>query len=51
MNLSKVFPEKKVSDEVQSDFEKLHIDQLKRDMNRNEDINPQKFKEFKDFSR
>lgn len=41
---------KKVSDEVQSDFEKLHIDQLKRDMNRNEDINPQKFKEFKDFS-
>ncbi len=41
---------KKVSDEVQSNYEKLQIDQLKRDMNRDEDINPQKFKEFKDFS-
>lgn len=41
---------KRVSDEVQSDYERLQIDQLKRDMNRDENISPQKFKEFKDFS-
>lgn len=40
----------KVSDKVQGDYERLQIEQLQRDMNRNEDINPQKFKEFKDFS-
>ena len=41
---------KKVSDEVQSDYEKLQIEQMKRDMNRDGNINPQKFREFKDFS-
>ncbi|MCM1003840.1 MAG: hypothetical protein NC408_05790 [Candidatus Gastranaerophilales bacterium] len=40
----------KVSDQVQGDYEKLQIDQLKRDMNRDENIDPRKFKEFKDFS-
>lgn len=45
-NLSK----KNVSDEVKSNFEKLKIDQLKRDINKGDSIDPQKFKEFKDFS-
>lgn len=41
---------KNVSDEVKSDYERLQIEQLKRDMNRDGDIDPQKFREFKDFS-
>lgn len=40
----------KVSDKVQGDYERLQIEQLQRDMNRQGDIDPQKFKEFKDFS-
>ena len=38
------------SEEARSMFEKLKIEQMMRDMNRNDDINPQKFKEYKDFS-
>lgn len=41
---------KNVSDEVKGDYERLKIDQLKRDMNKGDSIDPQKFKEFKDFS-
>lgn len=40
----------RVSDEVQGDYEKLQIDNLKREINRNEDIDPTKFRNFKDFS-
>ncbi len=41
---------KNISDEVKSDYERLKIDQLKRDINKGDSITPQKFKEFKDFS-
>lgn len=39
-----------VTDEVQSDYERLRIEQLKRDMNREDNIDPSKFRNFKDFS-
>lgn len=39
-----------MTDEVRSLFEDLKIKQMMRDMNRNDDINPQRFKEYKDFS-
>lgn len=45
-NLSK----KNLSDEVKGDYERLKIEQLKRDMNKGGAIDSQKFKEFKDFS-
>lgn len=38
------------SDEARGMFEKLKIEQMMRDMNRQDDINPQKFREYKDFS-
>ncbi len=38
------------SEEARSMFERLKIEQMMRDMNRNDDINPQKFREYKDFS-
>ncbi|MCQ2743455.1 MAG: tetratricopeptide repeat protein [bacterium] len=38
------------SDEARGMYEKLKIEQMMRDMNRQDDINPQKFKEYKDFS-
>lgn len=38
------------SEEARSMFEKLKIEQMMRDMNRNDDINPQRFREYKDFS-
>ena len=38
------------SDEVRSDYEKQLIDNMKREINRNKDIAPQKFKDYKDFS-
>lgn len=38
------------SEEARSMFERLKIEQMMRDMNRNDDINPQRFKEYKDFS-
>ena len=38
------------SPEVKSEFEKLKIENLMREMNRNNDIPAQRFKEFKDFS-
>ncbi len=40
----------KFSDEVKSDYERLKIEQLMREINRNGNIDPQKFKEYKDFS-
>ena len=40
----------KFSDQVKSDYERLKIEQLMREINRNENIDPQKFKEYKDFS-
>ena len=40
----------KFSEEVRSDLERLKIEQLMRDMNRNENISPKNFEEFKDFS-
>lgn len=39
-----------LSDEVRGLFEKLRIEQMMRDMNRDNDINPQRFREYKDFS-
>ncbi len=39
-----------VADEVKGDYERLKIEQLQRDMNREDGIAPQRFKEFKDFS-
>ncbi len=38
------------SDEARGLFEKLRIEQMMRDMNRQDDINPQRFREYKDFS-
>jgi len=40
----------KFSEEVKSDFERLKIENFMREMNRNDAIEPQKFKEYKDFS-
>ena len=40
----------KITDEVKSEFERLKIEQLMREMNRSKDIEPRKFKEYKDFS-
>lgn len=38
------------SEEAMEMFERLKIEQMMRDMNRDENINPQRFKEYKDFS-
>ena len=38
------------SEEARSMYERLKIEQMMRDMNRQDDINPQKFREYKDFS-
>lgn len=38
------------SDEVRSDYEKHKIENLMREMNRGKDVEPQKFKDYKDFS-
>ena len=38
------------SEEARGMFERLRIEQMMRDMNRNDDINPQRFREYKDFS-
>lgn len=40
----------KISDEVKSEMERLRLEQLMRDMNRSKDIQPERFKEHKDFS-
>ena len=40
----------KFSDEAREMFEKLKIEQMMRDMNRQDDIDPQKFREYRDFS-
>ena len=39
-----------VTDEVRSDYERLKIENMMREINRNENIPPQEFKEYKDFS-
>jgi tetratricopeptide (TPR) repeat protein len=39
-----------VTKEVQSDYEKLKIENMMREINRSDDIEPQKFREYKDFS-
>lgn len=41
---------KGVTDEVRSDYERLKIENMMREINRSEDIDPQRFKEYKDFS-
>ena len=41
---------KNFSDEAKSMFEQMRIEQMMRDMNRNDDISPQKFREYRDFS-
>lgn len=38
------------TEEVQSNYEQLKIENLMREMNRNDSLEPQKFKEYKDFS-
>lgn len=43
-------PKKTFSEEVKADFEKLKIENLMREINRSNNIDPQKFKEYKDFS-
>lgn len=40
----------KFSDKVKNDYEQLKLENMMREMNRNDSIEPQKFKEFKDFS-
>lgn len=40
----------KLSDEVKGDYERLKIENFMREMNRNEAIDPEKFKDYKDFS-
>lgn len=40
----------KLSPEVKSDFERLKIENMMREMNRSKDISPRKFREFRDFS-
>ena len=39
-----------LSNEVQAQLENLKREELRRDINRDENIEPQRFKEFKDFS-
>ena len=39
-----------VTQQVQSDYERLKIENMMREINRSDEINPQQFKEFKDFS-
>jgi len=38
------------SDTVKSEYEKLRIENMMREMNRSNDLEPQKFKKYKDFS-
>lgn len=38
------------STQVRSDYERLRIENLKREINRSDEVAPEKFKEFKDFS-
>ena len=40
----------KFSEEVKGEFEKLKIENLKREINRNKDIDRNRFKEYRDFS-
>ena len=40
----------KFSEEVRSDYERLKIENLMREINRSKEIDPQTFKEYKDFS-
>ena len=40
----------KFSEKVKSDFERLKIENFMREMNNSDDIDPQKFKEYKNFS-
>ena len=46
--LSKTGP--KLSDEVKTQLERLKREELKRDINRDENIEPQRFREYRDFS-
>jgi len=39
-----------LSDEVKGLFDKLRIEQMMRDMNRQDNIDPQRFRQYKDFS-
>ena len=39
-----------VTDQVRSDYERLKIENMMREINRNDNIPPQEFKEYKDFS-
>lgn len=38
------------SEKAKSDYERLKIENMMREMNRSDDISPQKFKEYRDFS-
>lgn len=38
------------SEKAKSDYERLKIENLMREMNRSDDMSPQKFKEYRDFS-
>lgn len=40
----------KFSDKVRSDYERLKLENLMREMNRNNDISPDTFREYRDFS-
>ena len=40
----------RTTDEVKSDYERLKLENLMREINRKDDVPPAKFKEFKDFS-
>ena len=40
-----------LSDEVRSEYEQLKIENLMRDINRYDEIDPQKFKDYRDFSK
>ena len=38
------------TDQVRSDYERLKIENMMREMNRSDDIDPRRFKDYKDFS-
>lgn len=40
----------KSSDAVKMDFERLKLENIRREINRNDNIDPQRFKEYRDFS-
>lgn len=45
-----ILGKKNISDKAKSEFERLRIENMMREINRSDEVDPQKFKEYKDFS-